>query len=284
VPDCGDADDFESYEPGDICTQSLWEGWQGNPDLCGTVVDHLQETGEGANSGLYSLKIVGVVAPGDDTVLPVETNGGYWVLSIWAFVPNDAVGQAWIIMLNQYPDPPNWSLQVRLDADIDQVVAEFDGENVPLIRGRWAEFRAEIDLANDMVDYFYGGQQFVFGKSWIAGVGEPGLPQIRALDLYGGEPEEHGTSATYFEDVSIVGGDEGLCGVNAKLTAKCKKLGRKVNARLKKAEPYIPVIFRLDGGQDQNKTTSKNGKSKAKWKTGPGGHTVTVCQLQKMCQ
>jgi len=77
---------------------------------------------------------------------------------------------------------------------------------------------------------------------------------------------------------------EGGCGEKAKLKAVCKKGGTKVKGKLRKANPTTPVTFRLDGGQEQHGQTNNKGKAKATWKKqAPGGHSVTVCDLEAKC-
>ena len=76
----------------------------------------------------------------------------------------------------------------------------------------------------------------------------------------------------------------GGCGEKAKLKVKCPKNGTKVRGKLKKANPNVLVTFRLDGGQAQAAQTNNKGKAKSKWKgQEPGGHTVTVCDLEESC-
>ena len=208
-------DDFENYTTGTICGQAGppggWEEWTTSigMDVCGEV------STEQANSGTKCLKIIGDPGGsqnlGDDTVQQFTVDGGVWTFSIMTYVPSSATGQAYVILLNQYLPTQNWSLQVCFDNDLGELLVDFTGEIAVMIKDRWVEFRAEIDLDNDLVDYYYDDVQFVFGKSWTGGVSGNGLPQIRALDLYGQEPGL-GTSGTYFDDVSltVVGG--GLCG------------------------------------------------------------------------
>lgn len=74
------------------------------------------------------------------------------------------------------------------------------------------------------------------------------------------------------------------CGRNAALKAACKAQGTKVIGKLKKADPNALVVFRLDGGQEIEKTTNAKGKAKAKWSNQQtGSHTVTVCDLSESC-
>lgn len=198
-------DNFDSYSLGSICGQGGWTSWDGNPDVCGEV------SNEQSFSPDQSLKIIGATGvAGDDTVHEFDVSGGQWTFTCQTFVPDDAAGTAWIILLNTYvsgdPNAKNWSLQVRLDADLGTVESDFDGGLTLLTTGEWVEFRAEIDIDADTQDYFYGGEQFVFGKSWVDGVSGGGSPTLQAIDLYGDEPTGAGTTGTYFDDVVIAPG------------------------------------------------------------------------------
>ena len=89
-------------------------------------------------------------------------------------------------------------------------------------------------------------------------------------------------ASSFFSGEFQFGG--GGCGEKAKLKAKCPKNGAKVKGKLRKATPNIQVTFKLDGGQPVQGVTNNKGKAKAKWtKQVPGGHTVTVCDLEEKC-
>jgi subtilisin family serine protease len=199
---------FETYPIGPVCGQGGWEEWVGSVDVCGSVTDAQAAT------GAHSLLIVGnpggSTGQGDDTVHRFTMVGGRWEFRIRTFVPEAATGRAYIVLLSTYDDPPGspigdyrFSLSVILNADTNQVVAEFGGENTPLVRGQWVEFRADINIDSDSVDYFYSGIEFVSNKSWVNGVSLGGQARIQALDLYGGEPGGGGTSGVYFDDVEF---------------------------------------------------------------------------------
>ncbi|MCH7870953.1 MAG: hypothetical protein IID33_04565 [Planctomycetes bacterium] len=202
-------DDFDSYTPGDICPQHPnWVGWAGNGAVCSVV------STEQANSGANSLLVVGDGSsgtPGDDQVYLYDIVGGVWTFSIMTYVPRDAVGEGYLIMLNTYRPPYlptdglNWSLQVHFNAGTNLIVADFNLEQTPMIKGQWVEFRAEIDMPNDSVDYFYDNVEFVTDKSWKDGVSNngAGTSTIAALDLYGNEPPG-GISALYYDDMQLV--------------------------------------------------------------------------------
>ncbi len=203
-------ENFDAYAAGSLCPQSTWQQWVGSVDVCGDV------STEQAASVANSLKIVGFPGgssgQGDDTVHRFDNfSGGVWEFSINTFVPTDALGAAYILLLNTYDDPPGapigdyrWSTQIRLDADTNLATAEFGGnEAVELIKGSWVEVRIVIDLDNDLCDFFYNGVEFASDRSWINGVSLGGQPRIQAIDLYGNEPTNGGTTGVYFDDISI---------------------------------------------------------------------------------
>jgi len=202
-------DTFENYNLGEICGQAGppggWEEWEGSVDVCGLVTD------EQANSGTKSLKIIGDPGGsqglGDDTVQRMDEEGGVWTFKIMTYVPGDATGTGSVILLNTYPASVNqdWSLVVALDSDSGAVERWSEIYLAPLIVDRWVEFRAEIDIDNDLVDYYYNGEKVDSGVSWINGIAPGGLPRIQALDLYGGEPGgiPPGTTGFYLDDVSL---------------------------------------------------------------------------------
>jgi len=194
-------DNFDGYELGSVCGQGGWTSWDENPDVCGQVSDTY------ANSGTQSLLVDGTQGlGGDDTVYTWDISGGQYTFSVMTYVPDDATGEGYIILLNTYSagGAKNWSLQVHLNADFGTVEADFNGELALLVKGEWVEFKAQIDLDADLTQYFYNGEQFVFDKSWIDGVSGGGQPTIQALDLYGNEP---GLGAQiWYDDVKLVEG------------------------------------------------------------------------------
>ncbi len=188
-------ENFDSYNLGDICPQSDWEGWDNNPAVCAVVSD------EQANSGSNSIKLLGTVSPGDDTVHRFTNDGGRFTLTAMTFVPDNMTGRGWIIGLNQYLTPNNWSFQYQFSGTTNLVQDSFAGPSVPLIKGRWVEFRAEVDIDADTAEYYYD-DQLINSKSWVNGESGGGLPQLRCLDLYGDEPG-NGTDGFYLDDIKL---------------------------------------------------------------------------------
>ncbi|MCC7290854.1 MAG: hypothetical protein IT449_02195 [Phycisphaerales bacterium] len=282
----GISDDFEAYTPGNLCTQSTWQEWCGSVDVCGEV------STEQASSGANSLKLVGNVGGGgglgDDTVHRFSIVGGQWTFKLMTYCPGDMTGTGFLIMLNSYLDEScagtnNWSLQVWLDADLGTVHADFDNEELPLIRDRWVEFRAEIDLDADQVDYYYDGVQFVFDKSWKDGVSGGGVAEIRALDLYSGEPTYFGSSGHYIDDVSLAA--PGLCATNgcgAFTKMVCKPARGKVVVK-GTGTVGLEVEVAYDG-TPECATVNDRGKWKVvKKNQAAGTHTAAACGDTRSC-
>jgi hypothetical protein len=107
-------------------------------------------------------------------------------------------------MLNSYPAPLNWSLNLRLDADNGTID---DGDNpsssAPLQRGVWVPVVVDINLDGDTVNCFYGGEQFITNKSWQYGSTGNGDARIQAFDVYAGGPGSQGTNGIYLDDVVL---------------------------------------------------------------------------------
>jgi hypothetical protein len=201
-------DSFESYAAGEeICGQAHWEQWDGSDGVCGQISE------EQACSGVHSLRISGAEGPqGDDMVQTFDIVGGAWRLTTRVFVPIEAQGQAWIVLLNQYPANKNWSLQVAFDANLSRVY-NFDRrtERAPMRKGEWMEFDALIDLDNDVVEARLDGVPFITNWSWREGIQPTGEPWIQALDLYAGEPGQGGITAIYFDDMELTELTTGAC-------------------------------------------------------------------------
>jgi hypothetical protein len=180
---------FDSYTSGQFLTpQSDWKEWR-----LTSGVDVMVTTAQAWN-GPNSILVNGSIPPADDVVYSFSNmpNGrpldSQWILSCKTYVATGATGVGFVIMLNTYPSLPlNWSLEVQLDADNDLVQSNgIIMGSTPLIRDQWVPLTFIIDLDNDEVDMFYGGNIFVADESWVDGVSGGGTQRIAVLDLYGG--------------------------------------------------------------------------------------------------
>jgi hypothetical protein len=88
-----------------------------------------------------------------------------------------------------------------MDASAGEVVAEHDGDTLPLITDQWVEMRVEIDLETDWFQCYYGGD-LLQEKEWTAGPnnGYDGVLDIAAVDLFA-----NGATSVYHDDLSIDG-------------------------------------------------------------------------------
>jgi RHS repeat-associated protein len=125
---------------------------------------------------------------------------GIWAYTARQFVPTNFSGRQYFILLNKYNDggPYNWSIQVYFDSAQNKVISDFDGANLPLIKGRWVDIRVEINLNTDIQIFYYGATK-LYQKSWTGGVSGGGTKNIAAVDLYA-----NGASAIYYDDISLV--------------------------------------------------------------------------------
>jgi len=168
------AENFDSYATGStIAGQGGWEIWySGGADA---TVSNAQSQ-SAPNSLLLNAT--------SDIVQRLDIASGAWTCSAWTYVPSGAVGNGYFIVMNQYQDPPdNWSVVVRFGGD-DDIVEDWNFDAVGLVRDRWVEIRAEIDLDADLLDIYYDGVQFVFDADWSDNVLGGGSQAIAAIDLY----------------------------------------------------------------------------------------------------
>ncbi len=126
-------------------------------------------------------------------------------------------------------------------------------------------------LAND------GGGVRMLAVNWAENV-------VAANLFPGTSPDNNGEFYELLENaIERAATNEGMC-VDAKFTAKCKKGGKKVKLKLKKAAANRHVTLRLDNIYARFRSTNNRGKAKYTYKDmAPGPHTATVCTLSKGC-
>jgi hypothetical protein len=201
------SEDFESYAVGSVINgQGPWEGWSGSIDPFGYVSD------EQAASGTKSLRETapsGGAAQESDVVHRFDITGGKWVFSAKHYMPSTSVGISYFILLNNYPEPFNWSLDLGMNPSTGLVTTtelanptEFPGavqNSVPLVRDQWVDIRCEIDLdagATGRLDVYYNNQLVTSGITWAPVTGVP--RHLAALDLY-----SQGCDKVFFDDVKL---------------------------------------------------------------------------------
>ncbi len=192
------ADNFDAYTNGQVLDggpdDGGWEGW-GNDPQWGAPVSNEQ-----ARSSPHSVKI-------EVNADLVHQYSGYtsgkWVYTAWQYIPNDFVGETYFILLCGYDGGGSgtiWCVQVHWRSDDDLVVSDFNGETAPVVYGRWAEIRCEIDLDQDWLEIYYDGV-FLAEHAWtdtVQGTGG-GTLNIAAVDLFA-----NGATKVFYDDISLL--------------------------------------------------------------------------------
>ena len=185
-------DDFESYPLGEFCAGGGWEEWEGGGGrVCGEIVATPARDGQSLHIGSE-----------DDMVHRFDINDGIWEIRVWTYVPFAATGRAFVIALNVYPETFQPAFEVVFDAQDNRVYDFIDpDQGTPMVKGRWVEFRAVVDLPLDVLNVWYNDTQFMADRTWrdCGAICDPGNA-IQALDFYG---YEIGSTGIFFDDVSL---------------------------------------------------------------------------------
>jgi len=197
-------DDFDTYTPGPLAAQSVWEEWTGSSGVDANVDNSRSFTS--ANS---------VLIVGNNDVVYDFTNlsggrpsSGKWIVTAKSFVPTGTTGIGWHILMNDYPTNLQWSTQIQFNAGTAKVQ---DGSRSANLRfGRWVSLVLAIDLDANRYDAWYGDQVLTVNGVWA---GSSGQQVIAALDLYG---DAGGLSGLYFDNTRIEGGAGGPLALTSK--------------------------------------------------------------------
>ena len=186
---------FDGYATGSqLHGQGGWKGW-GNDPTYGAMTSSAFSL-----SAPNSVDIVGL----SDLVHEYSgASSGFWVYTAWQYIPTGFTGETYFVLLNQYDDAGatnNWSTQVRFTSTGDQVIADMVGAGppLPLVKDAWVELRVEIDLVNDIQEFYYNNQLLSQG-SWTAGVSGGGSLNVGAVDLFA-----NAATSVYYDDMSLV--------------------------------------------------------------------------------
>lgn len=165
-------DNFDSYAPGSIQGLGGWAAWTGSDVSAAGNVSSAR-----AFSGTQSLEI----ASGDDTVQTFTgIDSGLWSLTLEQFVPPTAGGTTWVILMNQYPNNLNWSVNLKFDITAGTVTSGEDASaSTALVEDVWTPLRFDIDLDASTVSIYYNNA-FLTTHAWQSG----GINEFQGLDLY----------------------------------------------------------------------------------------------------
>lgn len=184
-------ENFDSYVAGSqIIGQGGWEGWGGDPNAGAIVTDTV---------ALSTANSVAIAGPSDLVHQYSGYDTGWWIYTANLYIPSSFSGTSYFILLNSYGGTNNWSTEVQFDSSSGLVVNDGNsGGNMPYITDQWVEVRVEIDLVNNVQDFYYNNT-LLYSGSWTEENTGGGALNIAAVDLYA-----NGATPVYYDDISLV--------------------------------------------------------------------------------
>ena len=153
---------------------AVWHGWGGITTFISQVTS--VQASSAPNSVALPFGCDTVVDFDDMTGGNPMTGGGQWRMTVEVFVDSVFDGRTYYIVMNEYSDPGpfEWAIQVALDATgpSPNVVCDCGTAGTlttALAADTWVEFKWEIDLDADWVDFYVAGT-LLGGYEWSKGV------------------------------------------------------------------------------------------------------------------
>ena len=180
-------DDFDSYATGSqLHGQGGWKGWDNDSTWTAPT--------SGAQS--FSAPNSAEIGGNADLVHEYSEVGGQVQFSTMQYIPSNAAGQSFFLLLNEYNDggPYDWSVQLNFDLTVGQVVSDLGGgATAPIVRDNWVELLFDIDLDANTVDEYYNGS-LLASHQWDDTLSNT----FGAVDLFG-----NGASPIYYDNMSL---------------------------------------------------------------------------------
>ncbi len=180
-------ENFDSYATGEIVGQGGWKGWD-NSAAAGALVSNAV-----AVSGANSVEIIA----SSDLVHEFAFSGGTLEFTAMQYIPGNATGSSYFILLNQYNDggPYDWSVQLNCDMNAGTIISDNGGgATLAMVKDQWVQLKFLIDLANNSVSEYYNGN-LLSTHEWDDNV----HGTLQAIDLFG-----NGASSVYYDNINIV--------------------------------------------------------------------------------
>ncbi len=185
------SDDFESYAvDSDIGGQGIWTTWDLNPDVSAAVTD---EEALGEKSMLLQ---------SDDDMIPVfeeDAQSGCWVLTVWVYIPAEAIGSAWLALMYECePDVSNYQFLAG-DVTVGYLDDGMPGikildATISIDTDEWIEIQWRLDMDNN------NGNLYVNGERTVVNFALNGAPnQLAGMDVWTGP----GNGPFYIDDMSL---------------------------------------------------------------------------------
>lgn len=186
------SDNFDSYAAGSqMAGQGGWKGWD-NVAAAGAPVSNAL-----AFSGANSVEVIA----SSDLVHEFAFSGGNLELSAMQYIPGNATGSTFFILMNRYNDggPNAWAAQLNCDMNAGLIISDNGGgATLQMVRDQWVQLKFVIDLANNSVSEFYNGS-LLSTHGWYDANDGNARAALQAIDLFG-----NGASSVYYDDLSIV--------------------------------------------------------------------------------
>jgi hypothetical protein len=126
-----------------------------------------------------------------------KLTGGRYVLTIQQYIPSGTTGTTYFILMSKYVDGGagnEWAVQTEYRLDSGTINTWHRGvPPVKIAYDQWVEIKVFIDLVNNTVEEYYGGE-LISSDTWSAS--SSGM--FQAIDLYG-----NGASSVYYDDLLI---------------------------------------------------------------------------------
>jgi hypothetical protein len=202
-------DNFDSYDAGVVIPAGNgWIGWGGQEHANGIVSDAQ------ANSGPNSLAVIGGVGTDQALEFGYGEKGGLWTFSTMTYVPSTSTfGEQYFNLMNTFDQVNNvyeWStveIYWMMDEDeVDLVDKVYMISNavgaLDIVYDEWVEVRADINLDDNTVEVFYGGD--LLSASTGASTWAYGGEEVHGIDVMDIFPMSDDASVMYYDDISLV--------------------------------------------------------------------------------
>jgi len=177
-------EDFESFTAGEVLHDlDGWHGWDQTAGAASPVSD------AHAFSGSKSIEIV----PAADLVHIYDVTGGKWVFTAMQYIPSGGSGNTYFILLNQYPDSKDWSIQTQYNLANGNIQTWSGAADASVLFDQWVQLKYVIDLDGNTVEEYYDGA-LIDTRVWDG----DGHITLQAIDLYG-----NNASSVFYDDIKI---------------------------------------------------------------------------------
>lgn len=194
------SENFDNYTPGSYVASSAtgWTTWSNMPGSAEDGKITNLHASSGSNSAMISKDNDLVWMLGDST-------SGKYEVSLKIYVPADTV--AYFNLLHKFAGGSSeWSNEVVItsqDFTIHLYVGGNDTAQATFTFDTWHTISYVVDLDYDFVRMTFDGNEMFSWPFSLDGDGNTGLTQLGAMDFYGYDINNDGTTKLYIDDVKL---------------------------------------------------------------------------------